>query len=200
MTTIKKALLACLALTVLCLIILIKNERSIQGWLFVCFFGSMTIILFLKILFPNASFLRWIKTPREPDNRPFEEKYNDNGIFEYSENGFIINNEILHQEILWSEVKTIFGYKIDLLAIDCICVDVFCDNDKFFTINEETIGWFQFIERSKNIFTSIDKSWNIKITIPAFETNLTLIYDRENRTLDEVKKECIDILTKNGSR
>ena len=187
-------------LTALFVILLVGNGQSIIGWSFVCLFGSITILILLKIISPNVSWLRWLKIPRERDNRPFNEIYSDNGIFDYQDNCFKINLEDGQQEIKWTEIKTIFGYKIDLFSIDSICVDVFCDNDKFFTIREETKGWFQFIEQSKNRFPSIDKVWEIKIAVPAFETNLTLVYDRENRNIGEVKEECYERLTKNGSR
>jgi hypothetical protein len=78
------------------------------------------------------------------------------------------------------------GYKEDLFTRDRICLDVFCDNDKSFKITEETLGWFMFLDHSKKALPTIAKYWEIEITSPAFETNLTVVYDRQNRTLKEV--------------
>lgn len=178
-----------LFLTVLCILFLVDDSYSIMGWLCVLLFGFATVLYFLKLVFPNAPWLKWLKLPKEPDNRPFEEIYNDTGIFEYAEDGFTVYFEKDTLAIKWSEVKTMLGYKRDLFAYDSICLDVFCDNDKVFTINEETKGWFQFVVRSKDRFPEIDKTWEITITDPAFETKLTLIYDRDKRNLEEVLRE-----------
>ena len=56
-------------------------------------------------------------------------------------------------------------------------------------MNEETPGWFYFVDQINKTLTITDKDWNINITQPAFATNLTLIYDSENRTLEDLAKE-----------
>lgn len=48
------------------------------------------------------------------------------------------------------------------------------------TINEETLGWFQLVLKLKEVFNSIPKNWDIKITQPAFATNYTTIYSKTN--------------------
>jgi hypothetical protein len=152
-------------------------------------FGLSSFGYFLKLLFPNATFLKNLKTTsRKIDNRPFDEIYKDIGIFEYQDNGFTINLESGQQKIKWDDIQTVFGYKLDLYTTDCICADIFCGNDKSFRVTEDTSGWFQFQIRLKEKFPNIHKTWEIEIAAPAFETTLTLVYDRENRTLDEAKK------------
>ena len=175
--------------------------HTFWGWFGTIFFGFATALFLLKLIFPNAKWLAGIKTSNPTDNRKFEEIYNDNGIFEYLENSFKINSEDGWREIQWTEIETIFGYKVDRFSFDTICIDVFCDNDKGFRITEETAGWFQFLKHLKETFQQIDKKWEFEIATPAFETKLTLIYDRENRTLDEAtKKHYKDGQEQNGSR
>jgi hypothetical protein len=153
-----------------------------------CFFGLLTLTYFLKLIFPNAIFLKNVQISElRIDNRPFEEKYNENGIFEFQENGFIIDFNNGKQLIKWDEIQTIFGYKLDNFTTDTICTDIFLVNKNNFTITEETRGWFQFLKHLKERFSNIDKTWEIKIATPVFDTKLTLIYDRENRTFEDAK-------------
>lgn len=183
-----KYLLGSLFLTSIsvCITITKSNTEACFG-LFVS--GMMSMIYLLKLLFPNARFLKGLKTTdAKPDSRSFEEIYNDNGIFEYTSDGFIITTEGDKKEIKWNYIETILGYKVDLYTSDTICLDVFCGNESF-RITEETLGWYQFVLRSKEAFSQINKTWDTEITIPAFETKLTLVYDRENRTLEDAMQK-----------
>jgi hypothetical protein len=118
----------------------------------------------------------------------FEDRFEDLGIFNYSEKGFTVNLDNSNYEIKWDQIQTIFGYKIDLLTIDEICLDIFCDQHISFMISEETAGWFVFLEHLKERFSTIRADWNFIIQMPAFQTNLTLIYDRENRDAEQLKE------------
>lgn len=184
-----KYLLLGLVMTGLSVFVVI-NGNTIWDWLGVILFGLLSLVYLLKLLYPNAKFLKNLKTAsKKIDNRPFNEIYNDNGIFEYQDNGIKINFESGQMEIKWDDIQTVFGYKADLYTTDCICADVFCSNDKSFRVTEETTGWFQFLIHLKERFPNIDKTWEMEIAIPAFETKLTLVYDRENRTLEEATKK-----------
>ena len=163
------------------------DKNDLVGWLAIILFGLLTIAFFLKLIFPNANILKSLQTNSNTiDNRPFEEIYEDNGIFEYEDNGFKINFDDGLEEIKWENIQTIFGYKLDLYTTDCICAEIFLENNKNFRITEETKGWFQFLIHLKEKFPNIDSSWEINITTPVFETQLTLVYDKENRTLEEL--------------
>lgn len=163
------------------------------GWLGTIFFGGRTILLVIKFFRPD---FKWVKDTdpnskefKEQTEKEFKEIYNDNGIFTFHDSGFSINTTKGVHSIEWSEIKSMLGYKEDNYATDRICLDVFCDNDKSFKITEETLGWFRFLDHSKKVLPTIDKSWEIEISTPAFETNLTVVYDRQNRTLEEVADE-----------
>lgn len=119
----------------------------------------------------------------------FMEVYNDDGIFTFSDKGFSIRSSEGLQTIEWSEIISMIAYKEDHYIIDCICLDVFCDNGFSFKITEETSGWYRFIEQSEKALPSIGESWEFEIASPAFKTNLTLVYDRKNRSLKEVTDE-----------
>lgn len=69
------------------------------------------------------------------------------------------------------------AYKLDLFTTDEICIDIVYNNRQI-TVNEETPGWYQFVEKIKLIFPSIRDNWEAEVVHPAFETNLTIIYQR----------------------
>jgi hypothetical protein len=161
------------------------------GWLGTVFFGTCVILLVIKFFRPD---FKWVKDTdskefRAQTKEEFEKIYNDNGIFTYNDKGFSIMTDKGIKLIEWTEIKSMLGYKEDHFATDSICLDVFCDNDKSFKITEETSGWFRFLDHSKKALPTIDKSWEIEISTPAFKTNLTIIYDRQNRPLKEVTDE-----------
>ena len=56
---------------------------------------------------------------------------------------------------------------------------------KSFTISEELPGWYQFILKTKEIFPTIPKDWDIQIIQPAFATNYATIYERTKVNREE---------------
>ncbi|KGO86680.1 hypothetical protein [Flavobacterium suncheonense] len=127
-------------------------------------------------------------TQNQDLKKDFMEIYNDDGIFTFFENSFSIKFENSVDSINWSEINSMIAYKMDLYTTDLICLEIYCSNNLNFKINEETPGWFRFIENSKKMLPNITENWESSIVLPAFATNLTLIYDKENRNLEEVTK------------
>jgi hypothetical protein len=137
------------------------------------------------------------KEYREQIDKDYNDSIIDIGIFRYTEKGFIVSLKDT-KNIEWNKIESIFGYKLDLMTTDEICIEVFCDDCISFRVTEETPGWFVFIERLKEQFSSVEEDWNINIAHPAFATNLKLLYDRKNRPQEQVvplfygddKKKC----------
>ena len=149
------------------------------------FFGICAVVMTYPLVNPRKVIFIGTKEYKEQIDKIYKDKLIDNGIFKYTDTGFIISlTDIKHIE--WNQIQSIFGYKLDLMATDEICIDVFCDDNVLFRVTEETPGWSVFIERLKEQFSTIEEDWNINITHPAFATNLTLLYDRENRTNEQV--------------
>jgi hypothetical protein len=121
----------------------------------------------------------------EEMNMTFEELKADIGIFEYYNTGFIVHFENNAINIEWSSIKALFGYKVDLYTVDVICLDIFYEDEKQIRITEETKGWYIFLEKLQTQFPQIKKNWDVEIAFPAFETNLTLLYESENNNLEE---------------
>jgi hypothetical protein len=117
----------------------------------------------------------------------FLEFIDSEGIFNYYPDGFTLaikNND--RRKIFWTDIESMLGYKEDNYLTDTICLDLILTNGKTFKLTEETPGWHKFLTLTKEKFPQIDKDWEVDISTPAFETKLTLIYDKKNRDLSEV--------------
>ena len=176
--------------------LLIKRGVSIIGWIGLLFFGSATILAILIYFFPKSVLINKLYlniTGKLNENaegkKNFMEIYNDDGIFEYNDSGFIIQTPKSKENINWDQIYLMLGYKEDLFSIDSICLNVYYGENKSFNINEETLGWFNFLKYSKTVFPNIEKDWEFNISVPVFERKLTVIYDSKNRELSEILKE-----------
>lgn len=110
--------------------------------------------------------------------KSFNEKYDDLGVFEYNEHGFTLTYKEFSESIKWDEITQLNVYKVDLFTIDRIDMQIVC-GDRSFTISEELPGWYQFVLKTKEVFPTIPKDWDIKIIPPAFATNYRTIYEKE---------------------
>ena len=109
--------------------------------------------------------------------KPFDEMYDDTGVFQYTVDGFVITHGNLTLSVNWEDIQQILVYKIDRLTIDEIAMDIVLKETNF-TITEELPGWYQFVLKTKEVFPSIPKEWDIEIIWPAFATNLKVIYKK----------------------
>lgn len=116
--------------------------------------------------------------------KTFGEKYSDLGAFEYDESGFTIEYEDFTKQVAWTDITQLNVYKIDQLTIDRIDMEIVY-GEKAFTISEDLAGWYQFVVKTKEIFPTIPKDWDIEIIQPAFEANYTTIYDKTKLNHEE---------------
>jgi hypothetical protein len=118
----------------------------------------------------------------ETKKQNWDIKFNDLGIFSYNSFGFFIDLKDGFHSIKWADIERMQAYKVDLLTIDEICIDITFDN-KTIIITEETKGWYQFIEKLKSAFTLKNNNWETLVLKNAFEYNFTIIYEREDRKM-----------------
>lgn len=109
--------------------------------------------------------------------KTFDEMYNDLGAFQYDETGFTIQYEDFTKKLGWADITQLNVYKVDQFTIDRIDMEIVY-GDKTFTISEELPGWYQFVLKTKEVFPTIPKDWDINIIQPPFATNYTTIYDK----------------------
>lgn len=93
------------------------------------------------------------------------------------EKGFSISLESGIKDIPWNDVEELHAYKKDLLTYDEICIDIVL-NESIITITEEIEGWIEFTEKINEIFPTINKEWYADVMLPAFETNVTILYKK----------------------
>jgi hypothetical protein len=105
-------------------------------------------------------------------------QHNDTGAFKYHEKGFTIHFQDFFKELDWDDITQLNVYKVDLFTLDRIDMEIVY-SDKAFTINEELPGWHQFVLKTKEVFPSIPKDWEIKIVQPPFVKNFMTIYLKE---------------------
>jgi hypothetical protein len=170
----------------------IGEYEKVQFWFAIVIFGFGGIFILVRLLNPKNIFVTYkSKIGKEILAERIEFEQNDFGIFEYNENGFKISIEKTIEKYKWSEINTVYGYKIDLITYDEICIDFLTIDQNKYTITESTSGWFQFISRLSENIKSIEIDWYLKIANPAFEKNLTLLYDKQNRKIEEIRNENI---------
>ena len=95
----------------------------------------------------------------------------------FSDEGFWIKLNSDSIKVNWADVLEITAYKVDLLTVDEVRVDIIT-NAVTVTITEETLGYDVFKEKLKAIFPESDMQWEEKVVKPAFAENLTVIYKK----------------------
>jgi len=172
-------------------VIMIYTENHIIGWMSAIFFGLGTILFTIKLIYPKFKYfnLDHIKEEKPLSEEEFAERYKADGIFSYTSDGFELELQNENLKAKWGEIETLVGYKVDLITYDQICLDVFLSDDRSFSINEETHGWYNFQERTIENLNISNPNWWLDIATPAFEANHTAVYDFKNRPIEEITKE-----------
>jgi hypothetical protein len=144
----------------------------------------MTILKNILNLFSPSDKITRPSQISDESKKRFDIKFNDLGKFTYEADGFIFEFKSGQQKIKWTDIERLIAYKQDLLTTDEICLDIVYNNWQT-TITEETPGWYQFIEKTKIIFSTIPKNWDSEIVHPAFATNLSILYQRADREIPD---------------
>jgi hypothetical protein len=163
-------------------IIAIKNS-FLFGWVSLAFFGIGSSFFLIKLFY---SSFKWVNDPT-PSSKEFIEKtksdftriYDDYGPFSFTDKGFFIHSKNENRFIEWSQIHRLSGFKRDYFTTDSICLLIEYDPDLYMELSEEHTGWCQFLKHVKEAFPSIEKNWDIEIATPAFETNWTVLYERD---------------------
>ncbi len=126
----------------------------------------------IKKLFPSSQpDLEWNHT----SGKNFEGQKADLGAFQYTKEGFTYTRGDFTKTLKWSEITELNVYKKDLMTIDEVRMKIVY-GEKYIEISEEVPGWYQFVSRTKEIFPTIPKQWDIEIIQRPFETNNKTIY------------------------
>jgi hypothetical protein len=99
----------------------------------------------------------------------------DFGDFIFYEEGFSTVNDKIRKFYKWNEVEEIIAYKVDLITIDLICIELFFRDYKIL-FNEDFKGWNELLKRMHQNFPQINQNWQFDIVKPAFARNEMIIF------------------------
>lgn len=108
------------------------------------------------------------------------------GVFSFTDEGFVLQEKQISTYHQWATIETIIAYKEDRLTTDEIVLSLVAGRGTQIYITESYPGWDRFLENLQKQFPSIAGNWEINIIQPSFATNLTLLYDRQQRPPEQV--------------
>ncbi|MBL7828025.1 MAG: hypothetical protein JNJ57_15450 [Saprospiraceae bacterium] len=155
---------------------------NILGPIGIAISGVAIAVFFLRIIFPNA---KWLHVQTKPP-RPFQEIYDDLGIFTYDDDGFNVQfDKKTSLYARWEEIQTITAYKMSHHYPDSFLMPVYCTPPKVFQLSKEIPGFYQFLERCNTHLPAIDKTRTQYLLNLATAPDFMLIYDRLGRSVEE---------------
>lgn len=167
------------------------KTTSFMYWATIIFFGGGGLFILIRLLNPKNIFVTHdTLLGKEIFTDQFKRKQNDLGFFTYTDTCFCLTEHKGMTQYNWSDINTIFGFKEDRYTTDEICMDIFTNDKSSLRLTESTPGWYQFNDRLIKNIPGISNSWDGEIAVPAFETKLTLLFDRKGRSYSEAEAEC----------
>lgn len=109
------------------------------------------------------------------------------GAFVFSETVFRLTPPHGTGQYDWADLQSAFGFKLDLLTLDEICLDLFFANGSSLRVTESLPGWPALLRHMSAHFPSIPPEWEWDVMQPPYATNLTLLFDRAGRTLQQAE-------------
>ncbi|WP_303312764.1 hypothetical protein, partial [Hymenobacter sp. BT730] len=109
------------------------------------------------------------------------------GAFVFGETGFRLIQPYGKGHYEWAALQSAFGFKLDCLTTDEICLDLFFSNGSYLRLTESLLGWPAFLQQLSNHFPSIPLGWEWDVMQPPFATNMTLLFDHVGRTLQQAE-------------
>ena len=109
---------------------------------------------------------------RKPKNQPVRLQITDDGLalFESGREVFRFG---------WTDVSRVETYKLDLFSVDMICLDFAVDADQMvYRTHDEMVGFSELSCRLTRYFPSIAPDWWSAVSLPAFATTHSILYER----------------------
>jgi hypothetical protein len=153
-------------------------------------FGGGGLFMLVRLLNPKNLFVTHnTKLGKQILAEQSKKQQEDLGFFKYDDRGFSIKEHASVTHCNWTDIKIVFGYKVEHFT-DEICLDIFTNENYCIKLTEDTPGWYQFNKRLNLHIPTITENWEEEISVPAFETKLTLLFDKNRRTKEQVEAEC----------
>ena len=170
----------------------IKDKTTtFMFWATIIFFGGGGLFMLVRLLNPKNLFVTHdTRLGKQIFAEQFLKDQEDLGFFEYNDTGFSMTEHKGVTQYNWSDIQTIFGFKEDHMTTDEICLDIFFKNKSSIRLTESTLGWYQFNKRLTKAIPTIPENWDGEIMLPAFDTNMTLLFDKNGKAQEEAETEC----------
>lgn len=84
--------------------------------------------------------------------------------------------------VRWDSVRAIRMYKRDLFSYDMICLGFQLNDKSWVEVWERSDGFLEVGERMREVFPGISAEWYSEVMLPAFATNDTLLYRRDDQS------------------
>ncbi len=157
------------------------------------FFLAVAIFLSYRVISPKFKFL----SPNSEEYKEYilnkiEGIKNDPGVFSYTGNEFTVQVEGGDKTYTWAEIKTVIACRQGKGSKETVFMMIIMYDNYMFQVDVETPGVFLFQTKIKENISQISKEWEDEILTPAYIEGKMLLYDKENRKLDEILNQPID--------
>jgi hypothetical protein len=167
------------------------QTSSFMFWATIIFFGGGGLFMLIRLINPNNLFVsNDTELGKQILADQFQKAQEDIGFFAYTETGFNLTEHKGVTNYNWSDIETIFGFKEDRLTTDEICMDIFFSDKASIRLTESTPGWYQFNSRLGNALPTVSENWDTSVVQPPFATNMTLLFDKDNKSKEQAEKAC----------
>ena len=160
-------------------------------WATIIFFGGGGLFMLVRLLNPKNLFVTHdAELGKQILAEQFLKDQEDLGFFSYTDTGFNLKEHKGVTHFNWADIETIFGFKEDRFTTDEICMDIFFSDKTSIRLSESTPGWYQFNKRLGNEMPTVSHNWDTEIVQPPFATNMTLLFNKDDRSREQAEKAC----------
>jgi hypothetical protein len=177
------------------LYILITNWDRPETFLFLLasFFLGVALFLSYRVVSPKYKFL----SPGSEEYKEYilnkiEAIKNDPGVFSYAQDKFTVEAEDGAKTYTWTEIKTVIACRQGKGSKETVFMMVIMDDNYIFQVDVETPGIFLFQTKIKENISQIPEDWEDAILTPAYKEGKMLLYDKDNRKLDEILNQPME--------
>lgn len=95
-------------------------------------------------------------------------------------------NETGSTDIIWTEVASILAYRRDCFAVDQIRLYINLSDKTAIELTEDMQGWEDLLKKLSEYLPGCKQAdeWWAAVAFPAFDANVTSLYEREEQSID----------------
>ncbi|WP_426490437.1 hypothetical protein [Hymenobacter sp. 102] len=162
--------------------------NSFAFWLGMLLLGGSAVVILYRMFSPDILLV----DPNSEQGRAIRKEL-DNALLEQIsvyEDGLLVreNPDLPARHFAWRNLTAAFGYKIDLYSSDEICLDLFWADAPRLILSESMPQWLAVLAELQKQVPTVPPGWYADISVPAFETKLTLLFEKDGLSLPEAEQ------------